>query len=92
MIIIIKLLLLINITLIVFLILVLYKYIIAAKALPTSQLNYLFLEIEKEKIISEDLEKVKPSLIKVKNNTQIKLNTIKVQLLNISFSISEVLK
>ncbi|GAB7256240.1 hypothetical protein [uncultured Polaribacter sp.] len=92
MIIITKLLLLINITLIVFLILVLYKYIIAAKALHTSQLNYLFLEIEKEKIISEDLEKVKPSLIKVKNNTQIKLNTIKVQLLNISFSISEVLK
>ena len=92
MIIITKLLLFVIITLTIILVLMLHKVLLKLKTLSTSQLNYLFLEIEKEKIISENLKKVKPSLTELNNNTQIKLNTIRVKLLNIDFTITEILK
>lgn len=60
------------------------------KPLEISKLNYLFLELEKEKIVSERLETTTLEINKIEYKTQLKLNTLNVSLLNISFSLKEV--
>ena len=55
-----------------------------------NKLNYLFLDLKKEKLTSNQLQKLPTELKTLEQNTQQKLQKIKVDVLNINFSLSEI--
>ncbi|QTD36705.1 hypothetical protein JL193_11210 [Polaribacter batillariae] len=57
-----------------------------------NKLNYLFLDFKEEKIISNQLRKLPTELKTLEQNTQQKLQKIKVDVLNINFSLVEIFK
>lgn len=62
------------------------------KPLEISKLNYLFLELKKEKIVSDKLKTTSLEINKIESKTQLKLNRLNVSVLNISFSLKEAFK
>lgn len=57
-----------------------------------NKINLLLLELNLEKNLSKKLNKNSEKLKKMENNTQLKLNKIKVSILNFEFSFSEIFK
>lgn len=78
-----------NILIISFFLLIKYNQL---KNNEINKINLLFLELESEKKVSKKLIKKTAIINKIKNNTQLKLNKIKVSILNFDFSLSEVFK
>lgn len=78
-----------NIIIISFFLLIKYNQL---KNNEINKINLLFLELESEKKVSKKLIKKTAIINKIKNNTQLKLNKIKVSILNFDFSLSEVFK
>lgn len=76
--------------LLLFIILFLMQKYQKLKLVEKTKLNYLFLELNKEKKVSEKLKKNNIKIKKMKIKTQQKLNQLKIESLNISFSLSEI--
>ncbi|KGL61953.1 hypothetical protein [Polaribacter sp. Hel1_85] len=61
-----------------------------SKAQEINKLNYLFLELKKEKLVSEKLKIKALNFNFIEKKMQLKINYIKVETLNIQFSLSEI--
>ncbi|MEO9570063.1 MAG: hypothetical protein ABJH82_13185 [Polaribacter sp.] len=61
------------------------------KVLELNKLDNLFSEIEYEKLIAKQLEKVPKEIYFIKKGMQQKLQKIKVDILNINFTLNELL-
>lgn len=74
----------------ILLIVILYLDYKKTKILETNRLNYLLLAFNKEKLISNQLQKMPEELKSIEQNTLQKFQEIKVGILNINFSLSEI--
>ncbi|WP_439128898.1 hypothetical protein [Polaribacter sp.] len=74
----------------ILLIVILYLDYKKTKILETNRLNYLLLAFNKEKLISNQLQKMPEELKSIEQNTLQKFQKIKVGILNINFSLSEI--
>lgn len=75
----------------ILLLFILYFNYKKTKKLETNKLNYLFLDFDKEKLIATHLNSVDLEISEIEKQTQIKINKVTVGVLNMHFSLNEIL-
>lgn len=73
-----------------FLITFLYFNYKKTKSLEMNRLNYLFLDLEKEKLVANKLNSVDLEISQIEKQTQLKINKVNTGVLNMHFSLTEI--
>ena len=74
-------------TLLIFILYFNYK---KTKSIEMNRLNYLFLALDKEKLVANKLNSVDLEISQIEKQTQLKINKVNTGVLNMHFSLTEI--